>query len=89
MTAKKRKVWQQRHFQNNSFDMMQESQFLKEKSESKNEIEIAAALETAKHTLKVPTVIEFIIEPEENIMPIVPPGNALDDMIMDGGDKGI
>ena len=26
-----------------------------------------------------PTVIEFIIDREDNIMPIVPPGNALDD----------
>ncbi len=48
-----------------------------------NENEIAAALETAKSTLKVPTVIEFIIEREENVMPIVPPGNALDDMILE------
>ena len=31
------------------------------------ENEIAAALETGKNTLKVPTVIEFIIEPEENV----------------------
>ncbi len=53
------------------------------------ENEIAEALETAKHTLKVPTVIEFIIEPEENVMPIVPPGNALDDMILESEDKGI
>lgn len=49
----------------------------------------ATALETAKRTLKVPVVIEFIIEPEENVMPIVPPGNALDDMILESGDKGI
>lgn len=53
------------------------------------ENEITAALENAKHNLKVPTVIEFIIEPEENVMPIVPPGNALDDMILESGDKGI
>ena len=53
------------------------------------ENEIAAAFENAKHTLKVPTVIEFIIEPEANVMPIVPPGNALDDMILESGDKGI
>lgn len=53
------------------------------------ENDIAAALETAKHSLKVPTVIEFIIEPEENVMPIVPPGNALDDMILESEDNGI
>lgn len=51
-----------------------------------NENEIAAALETAKSTLKVPTVIEFIIERDENVMPIVPPGNALDDMILESED---
>ena len=50
------------------------------------EHEIAAALETAKHTAKVPTVIEFIIEAEENVMPIVPPGNALNDMILESED---
>ena len=51
------------------------------------ENEIVSALETTKHTLKVPTVIEFIIEPEENVMPIVPPGNALDDMILESEDN--
>lgn len=54
-----------------------------------NEEEIAAALETAKSTLKVPTIIEFIIEREENVMPIVPPGNALGDMILESEDNGI
>lgn len=52
-----------------------------------NENEIEAALKTAKNTLKVPTVIEFIIETEENVMPIVPPGNALDDMILESEDN--
>ncbi len=52
-----------------------------------NEKEIAAALKTAKNTSKVPTVIEFIIEREENVMPIVPPGNALDDMILESEDN--
>ena len=53
------------------------------------ESEISAALEAAKHTCKVPTVIEFIIEPEENVMPIVPPGNALDDMILENENNSI
>lgn len=48
-----------------------------------DEREIAAALQTAKNTEKVPTIIEFIIDREENVMPIVPPGNALDDMILE------
>lgn len=46
--------------------------------------EIKTALEEAKKTPKVPTVIEFIIEPEENVFPIVPPGNPLSDMRMGG-----
>lgn len=46
--------------------------------------EIKTALEEAKKTSKVPTVIEFIIDPEENVLPIVPPGNPLSDMIMGG-----
>lgn len=48
-----------------------------------SEMEIADALEIAKNTSQVPTVIEFIIEREANVMPIVPPGNALDDMILE------
>ncbi|MCB7302792.1 biosynthetic-type acetolactate synthase large subunit [Bariatricus massiliensis] len=51
------------------------------------ESEISVALKTAKDTLKVPTVIEFIIEREENVMPIVPPGNSLEDMILESEDN--
>lgn len=51
-----------------------------------NEVGIAAALETAKNTHKVPTIIEFIIEREANVMPIVPPGKAFEDMIMESED---
>ena len=40
----------------------------------------------AKNTKKVPTVIEFMIEREENVLPIVPPGNPLSDMIMGGNE---
>ncbi|MFG6377890.1 MAG: biosynthetic-type acetolactate synthase large subunit [Lachnospiraceae bacterium] len=50
------------------------------------EKEIIPALNTAKNTKKVPTVIEFIIEREENVMPIVPPGNALNEMILESED---
>ena len=53
------------------------------------EEDIASAFEAAKNTLNVPTIIEFIIEPEENVMPIVPPGNALEDMILESEDNGI
>lgn len=48
--------------------------------------EIEAAFLAAKNTKKVPTVIEFIIEPEENVFPIVPPGNPLGNMIMGGNE---
>ncbi len=46
--------------------------------------EIKTALVRARRNTKTPTVIEFIIDAEANVMPIVPPGNALDDMILEG-----
>ena len=46
------------------------------------EEEIASALQTAKQTAGGPTVIEFIIDREENVMPIVPPGKTLEEMIL-------
>lgn len=46
------------------------------------EAQIEPALIAAKQNSKVPTVIEFIIDRESNVMPIVPPGNSLDDMIL-------
>lgn len=51
-----------------------------------SESEIAPALAFAKNTKKVPTIIEFIIEREANVLPIVPPGNALEDMILESED---
>lgn len=45
--------------------------------------EIEPAFAFAKNNKKVPTVIEFMIDREANVMPIVPPGNALKDMIME------
>lgn len=47
------------------------------------EADIAPALAVARNTKSVPTVIEFIIEPEANVLPIVPPGNALEHMILE------
>lgn len=49
--------------------------------------EIESALLEAKNTKKIPTVIEFIIEREANVLPIVPPGNSLDNMIMGGEEE--
>ena len=50
--------------------------------------EIREALEEAKNTRSVPTVIEFIIDPELNVLPIVPPGSAINDMIREYGAEG-
>ena len=45
--------------------------------------DIAPALKAATGARKAPVVIEFIMEPEENVMPIVPPGHGLEDMILE------
>ncbi|MDF2656679.1 MAG: hypothetical protein K0R19_3153 [Bacillota bacterium] len=49
--------------------------------------EIEAAFQAAKRTRSVPTVIEFLIAPEENVLPIVPPGSPLTEMIMESETK--
>jgi len=51
--------------------------------------EIKVALLEAKNTQKIPTVIEFMIEREVNVMPIVPPGNSLSGMILESEEKKI
>ncbi|MCI8326294.1 MAG: biosynthetic-type acetolactate synthase large subunit, partial [Lachnospiraceae bacterium] len=48
-----------------------------------NEKEIVNALTYGRKNKKVPTVIEFIIEAECNVMPIVPLGNSLEEMILE------
>ena len=48
-----------------------------------NREEIAAAFEEAKKNTKRPTIIEFIIDPEEMVYPMIKPGGTLADMIMD------
>lgn len=45
--------------------------------------EIAAAFEEAKKSTKTPTLIEFIIDPDEMVYPMIKPGGTLEDMIMD------
>lgn len=45
--------------------------------------EIKAAFEEAKKNTKTPTLIEFIIDPEEMVYPMIKPGGTLEDMIMD------
>lgn len=45
--------------------------------------EIEAAFSEAERNTKVPTIIEFIIEREVNVMPIVAPGNPLSSMVLE------
>lgn len=45
--------------------------------------DIKAAFESAQKNKEAPTVIEFIIDREANVMPIVPLGNPLNDMILE------
>ena len=47
------------------------------------EEDIAPAFEEARANKKGPTLIEFIIDREANVSPMVPTGNPLSDMIMD------
>jgi len=49
--------------------------------------DIKTALYDAKQNTKTPTVIEFIIDREINVMPIVPPENALNEMILESGES--
>ena len=48
----------------------------------KGGITLAAQGEAKKNT-KTPTLIEFIIDPEEMVYPMIKPGGTLEDMIMD------
>lgn len=45
--------------------------------------DVAAAFEEAKKNTKTPTLIEFIIDPEDLVYPMVKPGGALEELIMD------
>ena len=49
----------------------------------KQEDEIEAAFTLARKNKQIPTLIEFIIEPEANVFPIVPAGNPLYEMILE------
>lgn len=45
--------------------------------------EIVPAFEEAKKSKKVPTIIEFIISPEELVYPMIQPGGTLEEMLLD------
>ena len=44
--------------------------------------DIKTALLSAKQNTKTPTVIEFIIDSKINVVPIVPSGHSLNEMIL-------
>ena len=48
-----------------------------------DDLRIPVAFEEAKKNTKVPTLIEFIIDPEEMVYPMIKPGGTLEDLIMD------
>lgn len=48
-----------------------------------NQTEIEHAFKVAKETKDTPILIEFMIEREANVLPMVPGGNPLDEMIME------
>ena len=50
------------------------------------EEDIAKAFKKAAKETKVPTLIEFIIDREENVMPMVPPGKPLDKVLRTGNE---
>jgi len=45
--------------------------------------DIKAAFEEAKKNTKTPTLIEFVIDPEDLVYPMVKPGGTLEELIMD------
>ena len=44
---------------------------------------IRPAFEEAARSTKTPTIIEFLIDPEDLVYPMIQPGGTLQDMIMD------
>ncbi|MCR4604597.1 MAG: biosynthetic-type acetolactate synthase large subunit [Eubacterium sp.] len=48
-----------------------------------DETQIKSAFEEAKKETKVPTIIEFIIDRETEVLPMVPPGKVLSNMILE------
>ena len=48
-----------------------------------NPEDVKAAFEEARKNTKTPTLIEFIIDPEDLVYPMVKPGGTLEDLIMD------
>ena len=49
--------------------------------------DVAPALIKAKETTDRPIIIEFLVEREANVWPMVPPGAGLSEMLVEGGKK--
>ena len=49
--------------------------------------DVAPALIKAKETTDRPIIIDFLIEREANVWPMVPPGAGLSEMLVEGGEK--
>ena len=45
--------------------------------------EIKEAFEEARKNTKTPTLIEFIMDPEDLVYPMIKPGGTLEEMLMD------
>ena len=51
------------------------------------EEEIKPALKLAEQTTDKPVVIDFLIEREANVFPMVPGGAGINEMLFEGGEK--
>ena len=56
-------------------------------SESLRKKKLSQAFEKAKAKTDGPTIIEFIIENEELVMPMVKPNGSITDLIMERGEE--
>ena len=48
-----------------------------------NRRKIKEAFEEARKNTKTPTLIEFIMDPEDLVYPMIKPGGTLEEMLMD------
>ena len=55
-------------------------------SGSPRDDEIVPAIEKAR-SIPGPVLIEFVVEPEANVWPIVPPGASNSDMMLNRGEE--
>ena len=51
------------------------------------EKQVGPALDIARETLDRPVIIDFLVEREANVWPMVPPGAAVNEMMLEGGSR--